>query len=347
MSDAPFEGSINAPIPGSDTSYEVSGNTDFLCMPEDLNNNTKLRSMSPLVVFAQPRTGSNLLFEMFGNRKELTNSFQLLNLYELFQPEKREEWRAKTKIYQSIANSCSIPNPIENATSTEEADEKLRISDSPILINAELDFQSREISPNRLLDLLASIPVKTRRAFYAFKIFEGHIHDTGFGTPGNVVDMVRERDENAKFLVLWRRRIIESFVSYKIAEARDSWVDKAVNVDTDKIHIDKVELERYIDGTRNYYLGVKQSLYDRNQDFEVVEYDKDLSSLEGQEAMVAKIESILGIDNVEPSKAKETIAHLTRKKQSNVDIKELVTNWDQVVSWGYGGVAEEWEDLFA
>ena len=315
-------------------------------MPEDVNKDVQLHAMSPIVVFAEPRTGSNLLFDMFGTRRDIAQSYQLLNLYELFQFGKREEWRPKSKIFKSVATSCGIPNPIEDATNTIETETIIKSSQSPIAQYVEEKFQLRHAEPGGLLGLLSSIPVKSRRAFYMFKIFNGHIKKSAFETPGAVVDVVRGRDKNAHFLVLWRRRIIESFVSYKIASARDAWTDKAVDVKTDKIRIDKVELEEFIEWTRDYYLGVKQSLLDRNQDFEVIEYDRDLSSLDGQESTVVKIESMLGLDD-EPSRAEETISNLSRKKQSTVDIKELVTNWDDVVRWGYGGEAEEWEDIFA
>lgn len=334
---------FNAPIVSSK-------NTSFLCLPSDegkMGEKHPLRPMSPIVVFAQPRTGSNLFFDMFYQRKEISKDFELLDLYELFQFSKETEWYAKTKMYKFISRSCDIPNPTETATSTLETEIALKSSNSTMLQNIEQGFQTRHAQPQLLLEYLARIPTRTRLSYYIFKVFDDHIKESALGTPGNLVDIVRHEDENARFIVLWRRRIIETFVSYKIAMARNEWIDKAVNVQTDKIVVEKAELEDFVQETRNYYLNVKHSLNDRNQHLVVFEYDKDLRTLQDQEATVAQIESILGLDDGKPSRAKETLSRLSRKKQSDVDIKELITNWDEVVSWGYGGDVEEWEDLFA
>ena len=66
---------------------------------------------------------------------------------------------------------------------------------------------------------------------------------------------------------------------------------------------------------------------------------------DNQRNTVKKLEALLGHNG--KSLADATLSKLQLKKQQQKDLSEVVENWDEVVSWGYGGKLEEWEDLFA
>ena len=168
-------------------------------------------------------------------------------------------------------------------------------------------------------------------------------------TPQTMVDALKKSSQHgksAKFVVLWRRRLIESFVSEQIAHLSENWAHATTSA-SNAIVVQKDKLEKYIEDKRGYYLGVKKALLDAGVDFEVFEYDRDLRQVPQQ---VGTMKRLLGLifgplDDV-TIHPKEVFEHVHTEKQAVVPLHEQVENWDEVLEWGYGGESEEWEDLF-
>ena len=156
-------------------------------------------------------------------------------------------------------------------------------------------------------------------------------------------------DTKPKFIVLWRRRMIESFVSFQLAMATGQWTfhNKKAAPSPTTIKIDKFRLVGYVNQQRAYYMSVKRALEaEGDVDYLILEYGRDLLDERDQLATIKTLEREV-LETNGQSLAEATIAHLSFRKQLTQDLASLVENWEEVVQWGYGGGLEDWEDLFA
>lgn len=337
-----------------------------------VKNENLVSHLTPLVVFAQPRSGSNLLLDMLSKMQSATSDqdLEMVTLGELFRNTRTEEKVAST---MPVLRRACLTDDVGLEGHTPQ-DPSLSIHDRHLLKSlgpeAYLEslqqqllvsaggltwprklieaFQNRSDKPYDLLSFLSSIPSKSKTAFFAFKVFKDHLNE-GSMTPQTMVDALtkpRRHSKSVKFVVLWRRRIIESFVSSQIAHVSGNWIHATTSADN-AILVEKDKLEMYIEDKRRYYLDVKEALLGAGVDFEVFEYDRDLRQVPQQ---VGTMKRLLGLmfdssDNVAIS-PKEIFKHVHIEKQAIAPLHEQVKNWNDVVEWGYGGKSEEWEDLF-
>lgn len=138
--------------------------------------------------------------------------------------------------------------------------------------------------------------------------------------------------------------MVESFVSYKIALRKNAWFSESSTA-KDAVHIDKNELRFFIEEKRRYYESIRDGLASSGIEFEVFEYTRDLSNREAQLNTVRRLQERLAIAG--ESLAEQVMAATVLKKQAQVPLNQQVENWDEVTSWGYGGDAADWEDIFA
>lgn len=148
-----------------------------------------------------------------------------------------------------------------------------------------------------------------------------------------------------KFAVLWRRRMIEPFVSYGIALAKHSWEGEQ-KTQADAIYVDRTKLERFINEKRAYYLSVRSSLEELGVDYTVFEYDCDLKDAPSQLKAIQSIKSPLNVSNGAMASNEAILGHSTMEKQSQVPLQDMVLNWEEVCGWGYCGESDAWEDFF-
>lgn len=345
----------------NDSTLNVTGSSSassFVCLPPaaDLPPPAVLpRHMNPLVVFAQERTGSNLLFDMFDKWNILAEEkvhpydVEIWPLYELFANYDHEDWRLMGYAFKKLSKTCRLNNPKDlshrNATTVP----------STVFENMELLYRNRRSDPQSLLKALVRAPsVASNGAFFAFKVFSSHFKtDTFGGDIGKLIRIVRSNtisiDTKPKFIVLWRRRMIESFVSFQLAMATRQWTsnnEKAAPSPT-TIKIDKSRLIGYVNRQRSYYMSVKRALEaEGDVDYLLLEYERDLLYERDQLSTIKTLEREV-LETNGQSLAEATIAHLSLRKQQTQDLASLVENWEEVVQWGYGGGFEDWEDLFA
>lgn len=333
--------------------------SSFLCLPpqQALTASPPLH-MAPLVVFAEPRTGSNLLFDMLSKRNDLARDsvhhpydVEVLSLYELFADYTHEDWRHVEFVLKKLSQTCSLVDPTVRQNEATSQDISLVFESMRSLLD------NKRSDPKGLLDALEKIPsFATNRAYFAFKVFQSHFQTDTFG--GDITKLIRmigntpsnhKLGNPPKFIVIWRRRMIESFVSYQRAMTTKQWTSNMDLVATapNTIKIEKAEIDKYIDGQRAYYTSVRQTLaMEGITDYLVLEYGRDLLEESSQLATIQALEqTILEVNG--PSLAEDTMARLKLKKQQEHDLATMVENWDDVLRWGYGGDLDDWEDLFA
>lgn len=202
-------------------------------------------------------------------------------------------------------------------------------------------------NPAGLVRYLRSIPSYSSRPYLAMKVFNEHMLHILKVTPLQFLSLIDLAPQTDKVFILWRRRMIESFVSYKIAMATNKWRhDGKKTTQVKSIVVDKAELEAFIKKKEVYYSSVRQALTTAGIDFEVFEYNRDLLHPSDQLATIERVIPTLGLssNHVDANEAFESIDIV---KQNDKPINELIQNWNDVVDWGYGGETEMWKDLFA
>jgi hypothetical protein len=315
--------------------------------------------MTPVVVFADPRTGSNLFFNILQilNWKTPNEDVLLSVLFELFGIEHSSN--QAFPLFRDMLIACGYPKQSETTqefiTTWDERrhtdqegfvsylEEKVRgewVAFRPLLER----FNERGKRPMDLFNYLKHAPWASKRPLVAFKIFSYHF-DAISMTPLSFVNSMEETAP-AKYVVLWRRRVIEEFVSRQIAKETGKWHNmqegksKAVRT----VAIKRAELEDYIQERKNYYESIRSSLAANGVDYEVFEYARDLKEPDEQVHTVKRIKQFLDLATQDTEEA--ILQELFYAKQAQVPLSEQVLNWGEVVQWGYGGEVEDWEDLF-
>lgn len=280
---------------------------------------------TPLVVFALPRTGSNLFFNMMEEtgRASKYEVLDLIPLYELFGKDTETQASGISRISSVMMNEC-------------EATDKQRI---------QATYLHRFEDPQGLLQFLTQIPSRSRNPYFTFKVFDFQLHRLQMTLPTFVDSMSKLRgNKKTKYIVLWRRRVIESYVSHTIAMKTGAWL-KRVTAEENAIVIQKEGLEEFIEDNHRYYRAVREALDASNADYQVFEYDRDLSEEQRQLQTMKRIAGILGLSD-EDVDVNSVHKKLSLVKQAQVPLEKQVKNWQEVVDWGYGGEVDEWVDLF-
>jgi hypothetical protein len=142
--------------------------------------------------------------------------------------------------------------------------------------------QKPNFDPFGTVKYILSVPSYSDRPLVAIKLFEWHLAQVLEKTPKQFLDGIGFNPMTGKSIVLWRRRMIEAFVSEKVAKSNNVWSvhDNGEGETVDSIKVDKAELEDYIAQEERYYTTVRHTLTEAGVDFEVFEYDNDLSSPE-------------------------------------------------------------------
>ncbi|KAL3920396.1 MAG: hypothetical protein SGILL_003284, partial [Bacillariaceae sp.] len=335
--------------------YKWKEENSFLCLPPDQPKSNMVQ-LRPLVVFAEPRSGSNLLFDMLDKRNIVAKEsndhhfdIETLPLFEMFANYKHEYWRQVKAVRKKVSQTCLLAdekyptyltrNNRNNVTLTENA---------PVFDLIDSVLGARQKHPEDVLDLLHQLPSFADRGYYAFKVFASHFET--IGSPSKLIRMMlRNHDPGTKFVVLWRRRMIESFVSFSMAVATGSWTNgqksKLTTEAPKTVYLEEPKLRAFIEKQRRYYKSVKQALEAAGVDYTVLEYSQDMLTTDSQVTTIEHLEHLLGAAS--PSLANATLSQLQLKKQQKRGLAEVVSNWKDVVRWGFGGEVEDWEDLFA
>jgi LPS sulfotransferase NodH len=336
---------------GPDFVAKSANESSFLCLPKELPKDPV--HLHPFVVFAEPRSGSNLLFDMLHKRDIVMESsashsrdVEIFPLHELFADYTHEYWRHKKSIWQKAAKTCLVED-LQFPLNEKVLASKMTKNNSVVLDEIEQVLAARQKNPKEVFDLLYRLPSFADQGYYAFKLFSAHVKTETFGSPLAVVEMVRKHDPGTKFAILWRRRMIESFVSYTMAVSTGAWsvTDKNTRTPPESIHLEKEEIDAFVTAQRQYYLSVKQALETEGVEYTVFEYSRDLLDSSSQLKSIQRLEQMLGGQGA--SLANETMSLLALKKQQESDLSDIVENWNDVIAWGYGADAEAWEDLFA
>lgn len=335
------------PASGSITS------TSWVCniSEEDTGETSNIRGLTPFVVFAMPRVGSNLFFDFLQQmhynspQEDLT----LLSLFEAFKlPDGNQMSGTVKEVGKHLAKTCYGDvgfDPTCLKLSKHEA--SVEIEKSPLLHELVVKDDYRRENPYEYLDFLNRVPATSSQGYYAFKVFRDHIPAMGHSVQ-SFADMIRNCQSHTKFAVIWRRRMIESFVSFKIAMAKSVWLTDETTR-SDAIYVDRRELEREISQQQQYYRSV-HSVLDKlvgPGGYEVFEYDRDLSNKYDHLSSLQRIKGFLNLPNT--TMVNEEILKMTalkQKKQARVPLEAQILNWDEVCEWGYCGGVDEWEDLF-
>ena len=304
-------------------------------------NHEGFPSRSPVLVLSAPRSGSNLFMNMINSISLVAGrkNLDVLNLSEAFSKDKTVYDRNAKNIAEIFQRTCL--NLDDESTCRHLSQEIL-----------DGRFQDPVIFLRNIID----IPTSSQNPFVAIKTFQYHIKedlsmslkqyiDTIISSKENYNDDVKPK-HNPKFVVLWRRSMIESYVSHKIATVSGKWIFAATN-ETSAIVAEKKEIEKFIKYDRHWFEEVRDVLTRANIHFEVFEYERDLLSEEGKKSSIQRLASLLNYDDIKNAQVEKAISKIKATKQAQVPIEKQVKNWDKVLEWGYGvGSANAWPDIF-
>jgi len=288
---------------------------------EDINDHTEavdFQHRNPMVIFGEPRTGSNLFLNFLALLRFKANpsDLDLLHLNELFIKDEVEQGCFLAHLTDAMNGSCDLsfraPNggPLEKTyrllfEGTPNANPKSYIEFVRNQITEDewkgyqslfQTFDHQERFPVDYIHYIHNIPSCTQKVYFAFKLFSEHL-DAMSLNPSLFITVMEKYQMNAKYIVLWRRCIIESFVSYKIVVKKnnqESWVGCKTSAQ-DTIYIDKKELDDFISTKTQYYVGIRNALVQHGISFEVFEYDRDLSDRSKQRRTVQRLQAVLQV----------------------------------------------------
>lgn len=326
--------------------------------------NEKEQFRNALVVFATPRTGSTTLQSMMQEIDRMTSSeeFHLLAQGGIFSHDVKGYFpilstmrllamKCESNIHPSRRkDDLQRLREIVQEEKWEEFQQLMKkLESTKRLLN---EFRERFKSVSKYLRYMRSVlPQISKRPFFAFKLFDFHLKKNGADMPVDkfvqeLKDTWRKGSDGdtLKVIVLWRRCMIEQFVSNKIAANRKKFM-ALPTTEKDAIHVDKHELEEYIKKKRRYYLNVQKALVDNGVSFEVFEYDRDIKNDSSKFESRKRLLEMLGLSSEEQEDERGKLAKT--KKQAIAPLNKLILNFEEVKAWGYVRPLDEWEDLFS
>ena len=127
---------------------------------------------------------------------------------------------------------------------------------------------------------------------------------------------------NAKFIILYRKSLLEQFVSLKIAEKTDRWEWTRDFVLPESLRVDVGEFMEFCRRTKEFYEKVARAPWIRNCSL-VLEYEELIS--DPQKIFDSKIFPFLGL----PSHPVST----SMVKQNTKSMETIVENFEEVRPW--------------
>ena len=334
-------------------------------LPEDDKLKNDPIQRVPIIVFAEPRTGSNLFFDFLQNLNKVVpqNELDLLGLCEIYTKDKDGKGSHVLEIASAMNEVCNfsfrvnhteslwddLHNSTHGAKKLEKRLQRMSGKDDWLVLETMIEtFNHRYKSPVQLLQYIHRIPSYSKRAYFGVKIFYFHIVDYFSKTPSQFVNALLGGEDQVgsegKYIILWRRRVIEAFVSEQIAKQTGGWVQRKTNKN-DTVVVDKDQLEAFIQAKMTYYTSIRDNLVQHDVDFEVFEYHRDLEDSSRHLSTVRRIQDILQVPGANAAEAVVQDGNYMQK-QAQVSLSELVENWKEVVEWGYGGEVDDWEEVF-
>ncbi|GAX11944.1 hypothetical protein FisN_8Lh032 [Fistulifera solaris] len=303
----------------------------------------------PIIMIANARTGSNLFFSFLG-RLALFH-MDLLPLYEIFGNDSRLLAQLLNHILQQIATGCQWEQDVSyNQTWTEPeqvfaavtTSSSIDSSQQRILEELQHVFTHRLEDPAPFLEFLHRIPSTMPRAYYALKVFPFHVLDL---MKMSVTDFLAlfESMPKTQYILLWRRNMLEIFVSFQIALTRKGWVNVASTQDN-AVQVDRNELEWFVQRLADFYHQAGNYLSTKS--CHIFEYDQDLSNTTQQLNTVQRIQTeILQLPSNE-EQVQMVVEKAGTTKQAIVPLSQQIVNWEEVQQWGYSESSLDWPNLF-
>jgi predicted transcriptional regulator YdeE len=310
------------------------------------------KSMSSVIALGLPRTGSTLMFNFLTELGKHYPNIDNLSLFETFAPVSTMQLPGLTQIVDILRKNCEGLEPGEKSMfqqrfdfqSEQELYEYLRKDGHPEIYEPLIATHSnRYKDPLSWLHYVESIPSTGDYGYVEYKVFDHDMLEIGISSPELIDSM---QSSNTKFVINYRRNLLESYVSQKIAEASGNWVGAKTTSD-DAITINRQEFEDYIKAKETYFQEIRDHLERKNIPYSVFEYNTHLGAEPQQRDTLRHLQKLLRL-RVDDTIVEDIMAGLRRKKQSTVPVREQIRNWEEVVQWGLGKEKDEdWDDLFA
>ncbi|GAX11943.1 hypothetical protein FisN_8Lh031 [Fistulifera solaris] len=304
-------------------------------------------SHRPIFVFGTPRTGSNLLFNFLAMLGIVWPDADMLNLVELLSPQASDSLKlfALSQIIDHIKDKCQMgdramkyfpkyqeflaPDDMFVSLMTEH-------SGTELFHKLQDQFQKRHDDPMAFIRFLQGIP-SPKQSYFALKVFPEHVEDS-------IEPFIAQIPRDAVVIVLWRRNLLEAYVSLQIALSTNHWMNVEITAE-DAIRVDKTAFENYVASTTQFYHQIKTAFVKNNVTYSAFEYQTDLSEAWRQEETVRHLQHLLQ-HRPDSKVTNDVMQGLWTTKQATMPLKEQVLNWDDIVEWGYNRPIEEWENLF-
>jgi hypothetical protein len=313
------------------------------------------RRHQPIIMISNSRTGSNLFFSFIGRLAEKhANQADSLMLYEVYADELDIQVQSLSQIIDRIQRGCgwnpntglyvdrkfASPDELFTAACAELNDKP---SQQDVLQELQQVFHQRYNKPEGFMNFIHRIPSLLPKPFFALKVFPYHIFDQMNTTVADYASIFA--DMNPEYVVLWRRNILEIFVSLKIAKQKSGWTLQGTT-HNDAIAIQRPELDWYIQNLVDFFTQARDYFDSKSIPYHEYEYNRDMLDAKGHPHIARKIQTeILHLPRDEKV-IQDVFAYPHLAKQATVPVSEQIQNWDEVKSWGYNAVAEEWPDLF-
>ncbi|GAX11941.1 hypothetical protein FisN_8Lh027 [Fistulifera solaris] len=313
----------------------------------------------PILILANARTGSNLFFSFIKNLASSSSSstssqVHVLQLYEVFGEDDALLVQVLCRIIDQIRNGCgwntrkkytlrqfATPNEVFQ---TARAEFNATPSQQHVLRELESVFQERFLHPAALLQFLHRVPSRSLHPFFVLKVFPYHLSDKLQLSVADFIDSLA--DLKTQHVILWRRNMLETFVSFQIAKQRKKWTNVGTRED-DAVNITKSELDWFVQHTADFYLQARNYLTKHAIPYQEFEYDRDLSNTERHAAVIERIHTQILNQTHDEVLVKKVLEQPGTAKQALVPLSKQIINWPDVESWGYKESTEEWPDLFA
>ncbi len=310
----------------------------------------------PIVMVSNSRTGSNLFFSFIGRLAEKDEKqVDGIMLYEVYADELDIQVQSLSQIIDHIQRGCGWNTNAEMYVDRKFASPKKLFtaafadfndmsSQQTVLRELQQVFAERYSKPAGFMQFIHRIPSLLPKPFFALKVFPYHIFDQMNMTVAEYAAIFA--DMNPEYVVLWRRNILEIFVSLKIAKQKSGgWTLQGTTKD-DAIAIQRPELEWYIQNIVGFYKQARDYFDGKSIPYHEYEYNRDMVDEKGHPNIARKIQSELLHLPSDEQVIRDVFAYPHLAKQATVPISEQIQNWNEVNSWGYSAVAEEWPNLF-
>lgn len=319
------------------------------------------KPLQPILMIANARTGSNLFFSFLENLAAKQDDVDLLPLYEVFGTDQILIASVVSRIIDQIWRGCQWDKTEEvwytNRTQFASPEQVFTAAlgemtttvsqKQQVLLEFQQVFDQRFNHPAPFLQFLHRIPSSTQYPIFALKVFPYHVMDLLNLNIADFISLFSQTMENAQYVILWRRNLLEIFVSFHIADRRNAWVNVG-STHEDAILVTQSELEWFVQRTTDFYHQARDCLESQSIPYEVFEYDHDLSNATQQQDTVQRIQTTLLHQELWNEELARTIVGKPgTAKQATVPLSQQIVNWNDVQQWGYSESSEDWPDLFS